>query len=115
MSNGRSEKRIARSVSVEVCLRDEAKLKERTLTENVSAHGARVLMEQKFQHSLSGLQLLLHENTCAVGANVFRQRPFFKLCFILQANFYAHYPRDPFLGSAIRHSPPGARDLAGPR
>jgi len=49
MSNGRSEKRIARIVSVEVCLQDEAKLKERTLTENVSAHGARVLMEQKLQ------------------------------------------------------------------
>ncbi len=49
MSNGRSEKRIARSVSVEVCLRDEPKLNERTLTENVSAHGARVLMEQKLQ------------------------------------------------------------------
>jgi archaeosine-15-forming tRNA-guanine transglycosylase len=49
MSNGRSEKRIARIVSVEVCLQDEAKLNERTLTENVSAHGARVLMEQKLQ------------------------------------------------------------------
>jgi hypothetical protein len=49
MSNGRSEKRIARIMSVEVCLQDEAKLNERTLTENVSAHGARVLMEQKLQ------------------------------------------------------------------
>ena len=49
MSNGRSEKRVARIVSVEVCLQDEAKLNERTLTENVSAHGARVLMEQKLQ------------------------------------------------------------------
>jgi hypothetical protein len=49
MSNGRSEKRIARSVRVEVCLGDEPKLNERTLTENVSAHGARVLMEQKLQ------------------------------------------------------------------
>jgi len=50
MSSGRSEKRVARIVSVEVCLQqDEAKLNERTLTENVSAHGARVLMEQKLQ------------------------------------------------------------------
>jgi hypothetical protein len=49
MSNGRSEKRVARIVSVEVCLQDEARLNERTLTENVSAHGARVLMEQKLQ------------------------------------------------------------------
>ncbi len=49
MSNGRSEKRIARTVSVEVCLQDEAKLNERMLTENVSAHGARVFMERKLQ------------------------------------------------------------------
>ena len=49
MSNGRSEKRIERAVSVEVCMADEPKLRERMLTENVSAHGARVLMEQKFQ------------------------------------------------------------------
>jgi hypothetical protein len=49
MSNGRSEKRVARIVSLEVCLQNEAKLNERTLTENVSAHGARVLMEQKLQ------------------------------------------------------------------
>jgi hypothetical protein len=49
MSNGRSEKRIARSVRVEVCLPDKPKCNERLLTENVSAHGARVLMEQKLQ------------------------------------------------------------------
>ncbi len=49
MSNGRSERRIARTLSVEVCLQDEAKLNERTMTENVSAHGARVLLEQKLQ------------------------------------------------------------------
>jgi hypothetical protein len=49
MSNGRSEKRIARTVSVEVCLQDEAKLNERMLTENVRAHGVRVFMERKLQ------------------------------------------------------------------
>jgi hypothetical protein len=49
MSSGRSEKRIARTVSVEVCLQDEPKLNERMLTENVSAHGARVFMERKLQ------------------------------------------------------------------
>ena len=49
MSGGRSEKRIARTVSVEVCLRDEPKLNERMLTENVSAHGARVFAERKLQ------------------------------------------------------------------
>jgi hypothetical protein len=49
MSSGRSEKRIARTMSVEVCVQDETKLNERTLTENVSAHGARVLMQLKLQ------------------------------------------------------------------
>jgi hypothetical protein len=49
MSIGRSEKRIAKTMSVEVCLQDETKLNERTLTENVSAHGARVLMQLELQ------------------------------------------------------------------
>src|SRR5882762_5340342 len=49
MSNGRSEKRISRMVSVEVCLQDEPNLNEWLVTENVSAHGARVFMEQKLQ------------------------------------------------------------------
>ena len=57
MSNGRSEKRIARTVSVEVCLQDEPKLNERILTENVSAHGARVFMERKLQ---PGQQVLVN-------------------------------------------------------
>src|SRR5260370_40112386 len=67
------------------------------------------------QHLLPRPQLPLHENTCAVGTHVFRQHPFVKSWFILQTNFYAHRPCDPLLGSAIRHSPPGARVLAGPR
>ena len=49
MSNGRSEKRITRTVSVEVCLQDEPRLNERMLTENVSAHGARVFMERNLR------------------------------------------------------------------
>jgi hypothetical protein len=49
MSNGRSEKRIARMVSLEVCLQNEPRLNERMLTENVSAHGARVFMKRKLQ------------------------------------------------------------------
>jgi hypothetical protein len=49
MSNGRSEKRIAKTVNVEVCLWDESKPKERVLTENVSAHGARVLVDRRLQ------------------------------------------------------------------
>jgi hypothetical protein len=49
MSIGRSEKRIAKAVSVEVCLWDQPKLNERMLTENVSAHGARVFAERMLQ------------------------------------------------------------------
>jgi PilZ domain len=46
---GRFEKRIARAVSVEVRSEGEGMPKERTLTENVSPHGARVLMEREWQ------------------------------------------------------------------
>lgn len=52
---GRSEKRIARAVAVEICFEDEAMLKERASTENVSAHGVRVLISRKLppgQHVL---------------------------------------------------------------
>jgi PilZ domain-containing protein len=56
MSNGRSERRIARTVTVEVCLQEEPKLNERMLTENVSAHGARIFMERKL---LPGQQVLV--------------------------------------------------------
>jgi len=56
MSNGRSEKRIVKTVSLEVCLPAAPKLSERVLTENVSAHGARVIVEQKLQ---PGLQVLI--------------------------------------------------------
>ena len=49
MSNGRSEKRIAKTVRVEVSLVDEPALKERTLTENVSAHGVRVVTQRRFR------------------------------------------------------------------
>jgi hypothetical protein len=49
MSNGRSEKRITRTVSLKVGVPPEPKLGERTSTENVSAHGARVLVEQRLQ------------------------------------------------------------------
>jgi hypothetical protein len=49
MSNGRTEKRIAKTVIVEVYLPDNPTLKERAPTENVSAHGARVLTERKVE------------------------------------------------------------------
>jgi PilZ domain-containing protein len=49
MSSGRSERRIAKAVSVEVCAQDEPKLNEMVWTENVSAHGARILTEEKLR------------------------------------------------------------------
>jgi PilZ domain-containing protein len=49
MSAGRSEKRIAKNVSLKVSVPPDPKPHERILTENVSAHGARVLLEQRLQ------------------------------------------------------------------
>lgn len=42
---GRSESRIAKAVTLDICLYDDQKSEERTLTENVSSHGARVLTQ----------------------------------------------------------------------
>lgn len=64
MSNGRSEKRIARTVSVEVRLPDGPVQKERTLTENVSAHGARLFVKQRLK---PGQAVLLASPTEGVG------------------------------------------------
>jgi hypothetical protein len=46
---GRFEKRIPRAVSVEIRPEDEGMPKEGTLTENVSLHGARVLMNREWR------------------------------------------------------------------
>ncbi len=46
---GRFEKRIARAVSIETRPEDEGMLRERTLTENVSPHGVRVLMDREWR------------------------------------------------------------------
>jgi PilZ domain len=49
MPTGRFEKRTARAVAVEIRPRDEGMLKETTLTENVSPHGARVFMKREWR------------------------------------------------------------------
>jgi hypothetical protein len=49
MSNGRFENRIAKTVRVEVSLVDDPTLKEKTWTENVSAHGARIVVHRELQ------------------------------------------------------------------
>ena len=46
---GRCEKRIASTVAVEIFPQGDPMLKERASTENVSAHGVRVLMKRKLQ------------------------------------------------------------------
>src|SRR5882762_2576398 len=47
MPTGRMEKRIAKTVILQICLYDEPGLKERTITENGSPRGARVLVERE--------------------------------------------------------------------
>jgi hypothetical protein len=74
MSNGRSEKRITRTVSVEVCLQDEPRLNERMLTENVSAHGARVFMERKLQPGQQVLVSSPKEGVRSQGRIVYCER-----------------------------------------
>ena len=64
MSTGRSEKRIAKTVSVEIRLQDGPALKDRASTENVSAHGARLFMKQRLQ---PGQAVVLVSPTEGVG------------------------------------------------
>jgi hypothetical protein len=73
MSNGRSEKRIAKSVKVEVCFVDEPSLKERTLTENVSAHGVRVLTQLKFRPKQQAVVISLNEGVWSRAKVVYCQ------------------------------------------
>jgi hypothetical protein len=80
MSNGRSERRIAKTVRVEVCPLNDPVLKEKTITENVSAHGIRVLLQCKLQplqeavvtSSMEGIQTPARVVYCQrVGENKF--------------------------------------------
>lgn len=74
MSNGRSEKRIARTVSVEVRLPDAPVLKERTSTENVSAHGARLFMKQRLKPGQAIVLVSLAEGVGCEAHIVYCQR-----------------------------------------
>lgn len=64
MSNGRSEKRIAKTVNVEVRLPDGPTQKQRASTENVSSHGARLFMKQRLK---PGQDVVLVSPTEGVG------------------------------------------------
>jgi hypothetical protein len=73
MSNGRSEKRIAKTVSVEVCLVDEPTLKEKALTENVSAHGVRFLTQRRFRPKQQAMVISQNERVWSPAKVVYCQ------------------------------------------
>src|SRR5256885_3158643 len=68
---GRIEKRIARAVTVEIRPEDEGMPKERTLTENVSPHGARVLMEREWRPGQQVMVISPREGVRALGQIVY--------------------------------------------
>jgi len=68
---GRFEKRIARAVSVEVRPDDEGMPEERALTENVSPHGARVLMERQWRPGQQVMVISPKEGVRALGQIVY--------------------------------------------
>ncbi|PYT62892.1 MAG: hypothetical protein DMG35_06070 [Acidobacteria bacterium] len=68
---GRFEKRISRAVTVEIRPEDEGMPKERTLTENVSAHGARVLMDREWQAGQQVMVISPKEGVRARGQIVY--------------------------------------------
>jgi hypothetical protein len=70
---GRFEKRIARAVTVEIRPEDEGMPKERTLTENVSAHGARVLMDREWRPGQQVMVVCEKEGVRARGQIVYCQ------------------------------------------
>src|SRR5437762_12703774 len=57
-ANGRSERRIQQIWDAEVSLSKESVQKEKTVTENVSPHGARVTTARCWQHGTSVLSTL---------------------------------------------------------
>jgi hypothetical protein len=74
MSNGRSEKRIFRTLSVEVYPVDDPTLKENTLTENVSAHGVRVLMQRSLRPRQETLVVSQNDGVWSRAKVVYCQR-----------------------------------------
>jgi PilZ domain-containing protein len=74
MSNGRSERRIPKTVSVELCLADDLTFKERTLTENVSAHGVRVLTQQSMRPKEHAMVISVNDGVRSRAKVVYCQR-----------------------------------------
>jgi hypothetical protein len=67
------EKRIAKAVTVEICPVEEGMPKERALTENVSPHGARVLMEREWRPGQQVMVICPREGVRAQGKIVYRE------------------------------------------
>jgi prophage tail gpP-like protein len=70
---GRFEKRIARRVTIEIRPEDEGVPEGRTLTENVSAHGARVLMAREWRPGQQVVVISPKEGVWARGQIVYCQ------------------------------------------
>ena len=70
---GRFEKRIVRAVTVEIRPEDEGMPKARTSTENVSPHGARVLMEREWRPGQQVIVISPKEGVRARGQIVYCQ------------------------------------------
>jgi hypothetical protein len=74
MSNGRSERRIPKTVSVEVSLVDGPTLKEKVLTENVSPHGVRVLMQRSLRPRQQAVIISPNEGVSSRAKVIYCQR-----------------------------------------
>jgi hypothetical protein len=70
---GRFEKRIARAMTVEIRPEDEGIPRARTLTENVSPHGARVLVDREWQPGQQVTVISPKEGVWAHGQIVYCQ------------------------------------------
>jgi hypothetical protein len=70
---GRFEKRIARAMTLEIRPENEGMPNEKTLTENVSPHGARVLMDREWRPGQHVMVISPQEGVRAVGRIVYCQ------------------------------------------
>jgi hypothetical protein len=68
---GRFEKRIARAVTLEIRSENQGMPEGRTLTENVSPHGARVLLDREWLPGQQVLVLFPKEGVRAPGQIVY--------------------------------------------
>src|SRR6267143_6780559 len=73
-ADGRSEKRIAREVPVDIYRQDEPVCKERAWTENVSPHGARAFVEQVWRPRQHVLLISPKEDLRLRGQIIYCQR-----------------------------------------